>query len=142
MSPSRNGDRITLTGLRVHGHHGVHEHERERGQEFVVDATVWLDLGPAAATDELSATLDYAALAQRAARIVGGPPCNLIETVAERIAQDVLIDQRVRAVEVTVHKPAAPLPLRVGDVAVTAHRVRDGRPRTPPRAANPGGGQW
>lgn len=128
MRPEPNTDRITLTGLRVHGHHGVHEHERARGQEFVVDATVWLDLRPAAATDQLSDTLDYAALAQRAARIVGGPPCNLIETLAERIAQDVLGDQRVRAVEVTVHKPAAPLPLPVGDVAVTAHRVRDGRP--------------
>lgn len=142
MSPHRNGDRITLTGLRVYGHHGVHQQERERGQEFVVDTTVWLDLRPAAATDELAETLDYAALAQRAARIVGGPPCNLIETVAERIAQEVLSDQRVRAVEVTVHKPAAPLPLPVGDVAVTAHRVRDARPMTTLRAANPEGGRW
>ncbi|MGH3797213.1 MAG: dihydroneopterin aldolase [Pseudonocardiaceae bacterium] len=129
MSPDRpapaiGDDRVTLSGLRVHGRHGVHEHERAHGQEFVVDATVWLDLGPAASTDELSATLDYGVLAQRIARIVGGAPCNLIETVAARIATDVLTDQRVRAVEVTVHKPAAPIPLDFADVAVTTRRSR------------------
>jgi dihydroneopterin aldolase len=118
------GDRITLTGLRVHGHHGVHEHERVDGQEFVVDATVWLDLGAAAATDQLSATLDYGALAQRAARIVSGQPCNLIETVAARIATEVLTDQRVHAVEVTIHKPQAPIPESFTDVSVTTHRSR------------------
>ncbi len=123
-----SSDRITLTGLRVHGRHGVHEHERVHGQEFVVDATVWLDLGPAAATDELSATLDYGALADKAAQIVGGQPCNLIETVAARIATDVLADQRVHAVEVTVHKPAAPLPLPFTDIAVTTRLSRKPAP--------------
>ena len=123
-----SSDRITLTGLRVHGRHGVHEHERVQGQEFVVDATVWLDLGPAAATDQLSATLDYDALARRAARIVGGDPCNLIETVAARIATDVLTDQRVQAVEVTVHKPTAPLELSFTDISVTTRRSRNGPP--------------
>ncbi|MGH3590394.1 MAG: dihydroneopterin aldolase [Pseudonocardiaceae bacterium] len=119
-----SGDRITLTGLRVAGHHGVHEHERTHGQEFVVDATVWLDLEPAGVTDELSATLDYGALAQLAARIIGGQPYNLIETVATRIATEVLTDQRVQAVEVTVHKPQAPIPLSFTDVSVTTHRRR------------------
>ncbi|MGH3899699.1 MAG: dihydroneopterin aldolase [Pseudonocardiaceae bacterium] len=119
-----SSDRITLTGLRVYGRHGVHEHERVDGQEFVVDATVWLDLGPAAATDQLSETLDYDALARRAARIVGGEPCNLIETVATRIATDVLTDHRVHAVEVTVHKPRAPIPFPFTDVAVTTRRTR------------------
>ncbi|MGH4008488.1 MAG: dihydroneopterin aldolase [Pseudonocardiaceae bacterium] len=119
-----SSDRITLTGLRVHGRHGVHEHERVQGQEFVVDATVWLDLGPAAATDQLSATLDYDALACRAARIVGGEPCNLIETVAARIVTDILTDHRVQAVEVTIHKPHAPVSHPFTDVAVTTHRSR------------------
>jgi dihydroneopterin aldolase len=119
-----DGDRITLTGLRVHGWHGVHEHERTHGQEFVVDATVWLDLGPAAATDQVPATLDYDALARRAAQIVSGEPCNLIETVAGRIATDMLTDHRVHAVEVTIHKPAAPLTLPFTDISVTTHRSR------------------
>ncbi|HEY2764038.1 MAG TPA: dihydroneopterin aldolase [Pseudonocardiaceae bacterium] len=126
----RGTDRITLTGLRVHGRHGVHDHERLNGQEFVVDATVWLDLAPAATSDELSATLDYGVLAQRIAEIVGGQPCNLIETVAARIATDVLTDQRVAAVEVTVHKPSAPIPLAFADVAVTTGRSRGGTPVT------------
>ena len=121
---SGGGDRITLTGLRVHGRHGVHDYERRSGQEFVVDATVWLDLRAAAATDELSRTLDYSALAQRTAKIVAGDPCNLIETVAARIADDVLADQRVQAVEVTVHKPHAPLPHPFTDVSVTLVRGR------------------
>jgi dihydroneopterin aldolase len=123
-----SSDRITLTGLRVYGRHGVHEHERAAGQEFIVDATVWLDLAPAAATDELPATVDYDALAQRAAQIVGGEPCNLIETVAARIATEVLTDQRVTAVEITVHKPAAPLTLPFADISVTTHRSRDRAP--------------
>jgi 7,8-dihydroneopterin aldolase/epimerase/oxygenase len=122
------GDRITLTGLRVRGWHGVYEHERVNGQEFVVDATVWLDLASAAGTDALPATLDYDALAQRTAQIVSGDPCNLIETVAARIATDVLSDQRVHAVEITIHKPAAPLPYPFTDVAVTTYRCRDPGP--------------
>ncbi|MGH3719041.1 MAG: dihydroneopterin aldolase [Pseudonocardiaceae bacterium] len=126
MSPRTYLDRITLTGLRVHGRHGVYEHERAHGQEFVVDATVWLDLGPAAATDQLSATLDYDAMGRRIAQFVGGQPCNLIETVAARIADDVLADQRVQAVEITVHKPTAPMSLSFTDVSVTFRRSRDG----------------
>jgi dihydroneopterin aldolase len=119
------GDRIALRGLRVHGHHGVFDHERRDGQEFVVDVTAWLDLAPAAASDDLADTLDYGALAQRVAAIVGGPPADLIETVAGRVADAVLAgDTRVDAVEVTLHKPRAPIPLEFADVAVVVHRTR------------------
>lgn len=117
-------DRIALRGLRVFGRHGVFDHERRDGQEFDVDITAWLDLGSAAASDDLADTLDYGALAGQAAEIVGGEPCDLIETVAARIADVVLRDERVAAAEVTVHKPAAPLPLHFADVAVTVHRTR------------------
>ncbi|GDY30773.1 dihydroneopterin aldolase [Gandjariella thermophila] len=117
-------DRITLTGLRVRGYHGVFEHERRDGQDFVVDVVVWLDLAGAAASDDLADTLHYGELAERVAAIVGGEPCDLIETVAGRIADDVLADQRVQAAEVTVHKPAAPIPLTFADVAVTVRRAR------------------
>ncbi len=119
-------DRITLTGLRVFGRHGVFEHERRDGQEFCVDITAWLDLGPAAKSDDLADTLDYGSLAGQAAEIAGGEPCDLVETVASRIADALLSDQRVTATEVTVHKPSAPLPLPVADVAVTVHRARTG----------------
>jgi dihydroneopterin aldolase len=120
------GDRIVLRGLAVRGHHGVFEHERQDGQDFVVDLTVWVDLSAAAASDELSDTVDYGALAQRAAAIVGGEPCDLIESVAGRIADDVLTDRRVRAVEVVLHKPQAPIPLQFADVAVVLHRSASG----------------
>ncbi|WP_219415549.1 dihydroneopterin aldolase [Pseudonocardia nigra] len=117
-------DRIELRGLAVRGNHGVFDHERRDGQDFVVDITVWMDLAPAAASDDLADTLDYGALAQRAAAIVGGEPCDLIETVAGRVADEVLTDARVEAVEVVLHKPQAPIPLEFADVAVVAHRTR------------------
>jgi dihydroneopterin aldolase len=119
-------DRIVLSGLRVRGHHGVFEHERAEGQDFLVDVTAWIDLDTAARTDELAATLDYGALARRVAEIVGGRPRNLIEGVAAAVAEDVMTDQRVHAVEVTVHKPSAPIPLSFDDVAVTIRRSRRG----------------
>ncbi|HYZ69814.1 MAG TPA: dihydroneopterin aldolase [Mycobacterium sp.] len=119
-------DRIELRGLTVRGHHGVFDHERRDGQDFVVDITVWIDLAAAAASDDLADTLDYGTLAQRAADIVAGPPRKLIETVAGAIADDVMADDRVHAVEVVVHKPSAPIPLQFADVAVTARRSRRG----------------
>jgi len=119
-------DRITLTGLKVRGNHGVFEHERRDGQDFLVDITVWIDLAAAARSDDLADTLHYGELAERAAAIVGGEPCDLIETVAGRVAEDVMTDGRVHAVEVTIHKPAAPIPLTFADVAVTVRRSRRG----------------
>jgi 7,8-dihydroneopterin aldolase/epimerase/oxygenase len=117
-------DRITLTGLRVRGRHGVFDYERRDGQDFVVDVVAWLDLAKAAATDDLAETLHYGELAERVAAIVAGEPRDLIETVAGEIAAMVLTDDRVRATEVTVHKPSAPIPLTFADVAVTVHRER------------------
>lgn len=117
-------DRIELRGLTVRGNHGVFEHERRDGQDFIIDVTLWMDQRRAAASDELADTYDYGVLAQRAAEIVAGQPRNLIETVAAQIAEDVLADARVQAVEVTVHKPSAPIPLNFADVAVVARRSR------------------
>ncbi|MBF9317586.1 dihydroneopterin aldolase [Mycobacteroides chelonae] len=126
-------DRIELRGLKVFGYHGVFEHERRDGQEFSVDVTVWLDLDTAAATDQLTDTLDYGELAQRAAAIVSGPPRNLIESVAGAIADDVMTDARVHAVEAAVHKPDAPIPLTFSDVVVVARRSRRSRPGGSPQ---------
>lgn len=117
-------DRIQLRGLTVRGHHGVFDHERADGQDFVVDITVWIDLDRAGESDDLSDTLDYGELAQRAADIVGGPARNLIEAVAAEIADDVMRDKRVHAVEVVIHKPNAPIPLAFEDVSVVARRSR------------------
>ena len=119
-------DRIELRGLTVRGNHGVFDHERRDGQDFVIDITLWIDLAAAAASDDLNDTYDYGVLAQRAADIVGGPARDLIETVSAEIAEDVMKDERVQAVEVVVHKPSAPIPLTFSDVAVVARRSRRG----------------
>ncbi|WP_159841910.1 dihydroneopterin aldolase [Nocardia sp. CY41] len=121
----RGADRIELRGLRAYGHHGVFEHERRDGQEFLVDLTVWVDFALAAASDDLAATVDYGALAERAVRIVQGEPRDLIETVVSEIADDVMTDPRIRSVEVVLHKPSAPIPHSFADVRVITSRHRE-----------------
>ena len=120
-------DEITLTGLRVFGRHGVYDDERRVGQDFVVDVTLRLDTRRAAATDDVADTVHYGELAERIAAIVGGDPVDLLETLAARIADEVLTADLVRSVRVTVHKPDAPIPLAFDDVAVTIERGREAR---------------
>ena len=115
-------DRISIVGLRVRGRHGVFDHERVTGQDFVVDAVLWLDTTAAAAADDLGLTADYGAIADRLAAIVGGEPVALIETLADRLAKACLADPVVREAEVTVHKPHAPVSQNVADIAVTIRR--------------------
>jgi len=120
-------DRIVLTGLTARGHHGVYDFERADGQDFVVDATLEIDLAPAAASDDVRDTVHYGELAGRLVAVVTGEPVNLIETLAARLADECLADQRVRATTVTVHKPQAPIPHAFQDVAVTIRRERTER---------------
>ncbi len=115
-------DRITLTGLRVRGHHGVLPRERRDGQDFLVDVVLHLDLGPAGETDDLTRTVDYGELAERLADVVAGEPVNLLETLAARLAEVCLSAGPVERVEVTVHKPSAPITLDFADVSVTVVR--------------------
>jgi dihydroneopterin aldolase len=125
--PGPATDQIALRGLRMRGYHGVYDHERLDGQDFVVDAVLALDTRPAAATDDLSRTVDYGSLATRLAAIVAGEPVRLIETLAQRLAEACLAEPAVMEVEITVHKPQAPVPFPFDDVAVTISRAgRDG----------------
>lgn len=117
-------DRISVRGLRARGRHGVLAAERELGQEFVVDVTLFLDTAPAAAEDDLARTVDYGALAQDLVKVVEGEPVNLIETLAGRLADVCLTREPVTSAEVSVHKPAAPIPLPFDDVVVTIIRSR------------------
>jgi 7,8-dihydroneopterin aldolase/epimerase/oxygenase len=117
-------DRVTLRGLRGFGRHGVLPHERRDGQSFVVDVAIALDTRKAAASDDLADTVDYGGLAGRVVAVVEGEPVNLIETLAERIADVCLAEPRVEQVEVTVHKPSAPVAVPVDDVTVTISRSR------------------
>jgi dihydroneopterin aldolase len=122
-------DRISITGLRVRGNHGVFGHERQDGQDFVIDAQLCLSLAAAAASDDVGDTVDYGQVADAITKIVSGEPVNLIETLAARIAAACLDDPRVESVEVTVHKPQAPVDGQFDDIAVTVARTRDGTVR-------------
>ncbi|WP_309070108.1 dihydroneopterin aldolase [Arthrobacter sp.] len=126
MAPSlpARQDTITLTGITAVGHHGVFEHERRDGQPFVVDVVLHLDLRPAGQSDDLTKTAHYGELAEQIVELITGEPLDLIESLAERIASSVLATFAVEAVEVTVHKPKAPIEVPFGDVAVSIYRER------------------
>jgi dihydroneopterin aldolase len=117
-------DRISLTGITAFGHHGVFDFEREQGQRLVVDVSCTLDLSSAATADDLGQTIDYGALAQAVAADIERDPLNLIEALADRIAVTCLRYDAVQCVEVTVHKPQAPMPVDVADIAVTLMRSK------------------
>ena len=117
-------DQIVVRGVRAVGHHGVYADEREKGQPFVVDVTLEVDTSAAAASDDVADTVHYGELAARIVAAVEGEPVNLIETLAQRIADVCLAEPRVDAVEVTVHKPEAPVGVPFTDVAVTIVRRR------------------
>ena len=119
-------DVITLTGLRAIGYHGVFDFERREGQEFVIDLVVALDMRPAARSDDVADTVHYGELAEAVAAILSGEPVNLLETLAQRIADVALADARVARVEVTVHKPQAPIGGPFEDAAVVLERRRHG----------------
>ena len=118
-------DRIEIRDLRVTGTHGVLPEERERAQPFAVDITAWVDMTAAQQSDDLADTVDYGALAQAAADVVGGRSYRLLEALAGRLASALLIvDPRLEAVEVTVRKLRPPLPLDVGSTGVRVRRAR------------------
>jgi len=117
-------DLITVKGLRAHAHHGVYAFEREQGQMFHVDAVLEVDTRAAAMGDDLDRTVNYADLAQKLYAVLTGEPVNLLETLAERLANVCLADSLVDAVEITVHKPQAELGVPFDDVTVTIRRQR------------------
>lgn len=118
------GDRIVLRGLRAHGRHGVLATEREAGQSFGLDLELEVDTRAAAASDDLADTVDYSAVAATALGVLTGDPVDLVETLADRVAWNVLADPRVHAVTVSVHKPEAPLGFPVDDVVVVIRRTQ------------------
>ncbi len=121
-------DRLAVRGIEGFGHHGVLDFERRKGQVFVVDLTLALDTREAARTDDLQQTVDYGSLVAKVKDAIESDPVDLIETVAARIADICLADQRVRWAEVTVHKPDAPIEATFSDVALTITRTRSSEP--------------
>ena len=118
-------DKITITGIRARGKHGVFEQEKIDGQDFVVDAELKVDMKEAAHNDDVAQTVNYDDVSSLIHNIIKGPSVNLIETLADRIGKAILKDfHRVDEVEVTVHKPNAPISVPFGDVSVTIKNKR------------------
>ena len=120
----RRLDELTVTGVECYGYHGVFEHEKREGQPFVVDLTLGLDTRAAAASDDLRDTVDYGRLVAAVKAAVEADPVDLIETVAQRLADVCLRDVRVEWARITVHKPDAPIEATFGDVTLTITRER------------------
>jgi 7,8-dihydroneopterin aldolase/epimerase/oxygenase len=118
-------DRVVLRGLHARGRHGWFAHEQRDGQVFVVDVVLHVDTRPASASDHLDDTVDYGVLGAQVVEVVEGEPVHLIETLAQRIADVCLADPRVEQVEVTVHKPEAPMSVGFDDVEVFIVRGRE-----------------
>lgn len=125
-------DELSVIGVACYGYHGVFEHERREGQTFVVDLTLGLDTRPAAAGDDLRDTVDYGSLVASVKAAVERDPVDLIETLAQRIAEECLRDLRVEWTRITVHKPDAPIASAFTDVTLTITRTRPPRTEATP----------
>jgi dihydroneopterin aldolase len=110
-------DRVTLTGLTFYGYHGVHPEERALGQRFVVDLALAMDLQPAGQSDDLALTANYSEVFRAVREVVEGPPRNLIEAVAEGVAEAALRVSKARTVRVRIAKPWAPIEGNMAGVA-------------------------
>ena len=121
--PGTDGtDQLSVRGIECYAHHGVFDHERRDGQRFVVDLTLGLDTRSAALSDDLQETVDYGSLVAQVKAAVESDPVDLVETLAARVAAVCLSGSRVEWVQVTVHKPEAPIEAQFADVALTIRR--------------------
>jgi dihydroneopterin aldolase len=121
-------DELQIRGIECFGHHGVFDFERREGQVFILDLVLGLDTRLAARSDDLHDTVDYGSLVTSAKAAVENGPVDLIETLAQRIADVCLLDDRVEWAKVTVHKPDAPIDATYSDVALTITRNRSEGP--------------
>jgi len=117
-------DSIRITGLELFGYHGVYDHEKQNGQRFLIDLTVWIDTENASVSDNLSQTLDYGELVKAVAAEVQGESVDLIEKLAAKVLDVVWRFEKALVAEVTVHKPEAPVGFPVTDISVTLKRER------------------
>lgn len=115
-------DTIEICGLRAHGRHGVYAEEQQQGQTFVVDMSLETDHRPAARSDDLSDTIHYGELAEEVAAAVRDTRYDLIEALADHLAQLALRHAAVRRVTVRVAKPDAPIDVELDEVAVVVIR--------------------
>jgi dihydroneopterin aldolase len=124
-----SSDRLAVRGIEAVGHHGVFDFERRDGQLFVADVVLGIDTRDAARSDDLHDTVDYGSLVAKVKNAIESDPVDLIETLAQRIADVCLAEAGVQWAEVTVHKPDAPVEATFSDVTLTINRRRSGAAR-------------
>jgi dihydroneopterin aldolase len=117
-------DRISLRGIDVYAHHGVHPAERELGQRFVIDAELEFDCSAAARSDRLEKALDYTRVHALVVHTTAETRFQLIEALAGRLCTVLLRELPVDQVTLTVHKPNPPIPGFLGQASVTLVRDR------------------
>ncbi|MDQ3815711.1 MAG: dihydroneopterin aldolase [Armatimonadota bacterium] len=117
-------DRILLNGLTFFGRHGCHAAEQELGQKFIVDVELECDLRAAGESDDLNDTLDYVPIFNAAREVIEGEPAQLLESLAQRIADFALLDEKVRSVWVRIRKPQIALPVTLDYLGVEITRGR------------------
>lgn len=123
--PQQKLSEIRIDGIRGFGRHGLLPDEKIRGQEFIVDVRFWVPTKKAGRTDNLKHSVDYSEVAVAVHELIIGPPVDLIETLAERIAARVLEFPKIHQVEIKLHKPFAPIPVDFQDVSITILRERE-----------------
>jgi dihydroneopterin aldolase len=118
--------KISITGLRVFAHHGVFDFERQNGQDFYIDASIWVDGDKAAFSDDLNHTAHYGDLAKGLVELTKNNPVDLLETLAQRLLDYALNfgGGKVLKAKITVHKPGAPIPYEFEDVSITVKAKR------------------
>jgi dihydroneopterin aldolase len=118
-------DRIFISGLSLHAYHGVVPYEGKVGQTFTIDLVLDIDLSVAAKSDKVADTVSYDQVVAVAAATFTAQKFKLIEAAAGKVADAILARfARVGAVEVTIHKPHAPIAATFSDVGVTLRRSR------------------
>ncbi len=117
-------DQVSLRGIDVYAHHGVHPAERELGQRFVIDVDLWVDCSRAARSDDLGDALDYTAVHRRICQVTAETSFQLIEALAGNLCRALLENFRVERVRIKVEKPNPPIPSFLGTAAVTFERDR------------------
>ncbi len=117
-------DFIEIFGIAGFGYHGVFDHERANGQSFTVDVKLELKSRKASRTDSIKDAVDYSEVIRVVHELINGDPVNLIERLAQLIANNLLKKFPVKSVEVVVHKANAPVGFPVRDISVRIKRAR------------------
>ncbi len=119
-------DKIHLNQMAFYGYHGLFKEEKKLGQRFLVDLTLFLDLKKAGKSDAMEDSVDYGVVYQKVKEVVEGQSRNLVESVAEEVASNLLTTlDKLDACFVKVYKPDPPIPGHYQSVAVEIFRERE-----------------